>query len=485
MKLYPHQSKLIDGARSAFRSGKKSVLIVLSTGGGKSVIIGDVVRGLVTNNKRVLVLAHRARLINQLNGTLSRFDVSVSRIAGAKKVRNLCMLGMVETVRRRLDRLPDPDYIIVDEAHHSLSDQYLAVLKQWPNVRVIGVTATPARTDGKGLGDVYECMIEGPPMAWLKDNGFLANYRYFRVPSHIDLDQIKKDKKTGDYNEKELASAERKSHIVGDAISHYKEHASGLTGIVFCTGIARAKEVAEDFCAAGIVSDAIDGTMDEDVQESLMGDLASGKIKLLMSADLIGEGVDVPSINVVIMLRPTQSVTVFLQQAGRALRVKADGSMAIILDHVQNVKRHGLPCDPRAWSLDTVKKQQNEITTRQCVKCQRVFNAFTAKDDAATSCAESPCPVAEGQSRPVVEQVVEVIDDNLVEATNQWEWAGDIRPEMAHGAELEDLIARADTEEKLKQIARARGYKSGWWVRQAELKGLRRRANRYWQNKGK
>lgn len=481
MKLRPYQENVVNGARNAFRVGRRSVVLVVPTGGGKSAIIGAITQGLVTNNKRVLIMAHRTRLIMQLKETLTKFGIQVSHITGTRKTRLLCMLGMVETVRRRMDKLPEPDYIIVDETHHVLSSQYLSVVNKYPNAKIIGVTATPSRTDGKGLGEVFEEMVLGPAMKWLIDEGFLAQYRYFMVPSHIDLDQIKRDAKTGDYNEKDAASAVRKSHIVGDAIGHYKQYVDGKTGIVFCTGIDHAKEVAQEFNDAGIPSAAIDGTMDDKEQDRLMRSLAAGSIKLLMSADLIGEGVDVPSINCVFMLRPTESVVIFLQQAGRVLRLKEDGSYAYIFDHVQNAKRHGLPCDPRTWTLEMPKKKENEIKTVQCQKCQRVFNAFTAKNDAALSCADSVCPIKNGISRPVQERVVEVIDENLVEVNNPWEWAGGIDPILARGPEWEALLAKADTEEKLKQICRARGYNKGWWIRQAEMKGLRKPVRQFWR----
>lgn len=461
MKLRPYQADLVDGARQSFRKGHKGVCLVASTGAGKTPTLCAIVAGVVANGKRVLVLAHRMRLLKQIGETLNSFDVCYDFARGNKRSRYLCTLGMVESVRRRMSKMEEPDIIIVDEAQHACSSQYLAIFAHWTKAKRIGMTATPSRTDGKGLIEVFSDIVIGPSMAWLIENGFLARYRYLEIPPHIDLASIKRDA-NGDYNEKSASDAIRKAHIVGDVIDNYRKYLDGKTAIVFCTGIAHAKEVAEQFNEAGIKSSHIDGTMSDSEQEELLGGLASGKITCLMSADLVSEGVDVKNVSGVILLRPTQSVVVFLQQVGRALRLKTDGSEAVILDHVGNSQVHGYPADPREWSLDGEPKK-NEIKTRTCGRCQRVFDAFQCAEIARRECSEgSDCPVANGVSRPVYEHVTEVIDAELIEVNNPYAWAGGIDIALAKGAEYEALIAKADTEDKLKQIERIRGCKKGW-----------------------
>ena len=484
MKLRDYQADLVQKTRLSFRSGNKSVVMVAPTGAGKTALISAIVQGIVSNEKRVYVLAHRSRLISQIASTLDKFGVCYDVIRGSKRMRYLCGLAMVETLRRRIEKMPEPDFIICDESHHACSSQYRAIFDHWPNAKRIGVTATPARTDGKGLGEVFDDMVIGPTMAWLIENGFLARYRYLQIPSHIDLSEIKQNSK-GDYDEKSAAGAIRKSHVVGDAIENYRKYLDGKTAIVFCTGIDHAKEVAEEFSQAGIPSAPIDGTMKDSEQEYLLSQLDKAEIKCLMSADLIGEGVDVPTVNGAIMLRPTKSVVVFLQQAGRALRVKPDGSYAVIIDHVGNHKDHGYPADQRAWSLDGAPKKEGEIKTRMCDKCGRVFDAFSAQATAEAECSEEPCPVADGISRPIAERVTEVIDESLVEAVNPWEWAGGIDPVLAAGAEYNALIAKADTEDKLKQIQRARGYNARWVTHMAVQKGLRKKTRSFSKYEGK
>lgn len=479
MKLRPYQADLVEGARKSFRKGHKGVCLVASTGAGKTPTLCSIVSGAVANGKRVLVLAHRMRLLKQIAETLDRFNTCYEFAGSRARSRYLCTLGMVETVRRRMSKMEEPDIIIVDEAQHSCSSQYLSIFAHWPNAKRIGMTATPSRTDGKGLIEVFSDIVIGPSMAWLIENGFLARYRYLEIPLHIDMAAIKKDA-NGDYNEKSASSVIRKAHIVGDVIDNYRKYLNGKTAIVFCTGIAHAKEVAEQFNEAGIKSSHIDGTMKDGEQEELLGGLASGKITCLMSADLVSEGVDVSNVSGVILLRPTQSVVVFLQQVGRALRLKTDGSHAVVLDHVGNCRNHGYPADERAWSLDGAPKTPGTIKTRTCGRCQRVFDPFTASETARSECGEgAECPVANGVSKPVYERVVEVIDEDLIEREDPWAWLGGINPALAAGEEYTAMMEKADSVEKLKQICRARGYNHRWVTVQAVKKGLMKETRQF------
>jgi len=248
------------------------VAVVASTGAGKTPVLCSIVAGAVSNGKRVVVLAHRMRLIKQISATLDRFGVCYQQAGRSRRNPYLCTVGMVESVRRRMDKMEAPDIMVVDELHHACSSQYISIFQHWPKAKRIGLTATPSRTDGKGLREVCSDMVIGPSMAWLIDNGYLARYRYLEIPLHINLDEIKKDK-NGEYNEKSASGVIRKAHIVGDVIENYNKYLEGKTAIIFCTGIDHAKEVAAEFNAAGIKSSHIDGTMSESEQEHLLDSL--------------------------------------------------------------------------------------------------------------------------------------------------------------------------------------------------------------------
>lgn len=461
MKLRPYQADLVNGARKSMRLGNNGIVLVLPTGGGKGKILPYIASGLVQNGKRVLVLAHREKLIKQLCESMDGFDLCYSRITSNRRIQYPCMIGMVETVRRRLEKMPEPDYILIDEAHHSVSSQYKAIFAKWPNAKRIGVTATPARPDGKGLNEVFSDIVIGPSMRWLIDEGFLAEYDYYAPPSDVDFSNVRMDKK-GEYNEKDAEEAISASRtIVGDAVRHYKQLMPGKPAMVFCTGIQHAKDVAAEFNAAGIPSASIDGTMPSSEQEALMDDLAEGRILCLMSADLIGEGVDVPCVVGCIMLRKTASVVIFLQQAGRALRLKPDGGKAIILDHVGNCQTHGYPADHREWSLEGAPKKSS-VCLKTCSRCSRSFHAHEAKRIASEECGDGECPIKNGSETAVERKEIEVIDADLVAVNDPYAWTGGIDIALARGAEYEALIAKADTEDKLKQIERIRGFKKGW-----------------------
>lgn len=476
--LREYQSELINGARQEFRAGHRSCVLVLPTGGGKGKILPAIAAPLVSAGKRVLVLAHRNKLIKQLAESLDMFDVCYDQIKGSRRQKYKCSLGMVESVRRRMDKMEAPDYILVDEGHHTPSSQYRAIFENWPNARIIGVTATPARNDDSSLGDIFTSMVIGPTMRWLIDNGFLAKYDYYEPPSHIDLSTVKMDK-SGDYKEADVARVIRSTKVVGDTINNYRNLMKDKSAIVFCTGIDHAKEVAAEFNAAGILSAHIDGTMPESQQDDLMDDLKHGRIKCLMSADLIGEGVDIPSVTGCILLRPTASVVIYLQQVGRALRLKSDGSRAIIIDPVGNRRSHGYPCDPREWTLTGKIKKAKEVCVRTCDKCARSFHAHEAKEIAENECEyQFECPFVNGTQKTVI-HVTEQIEGELVKAPDPWEWADGIDPILATGDEWKALMAKASDEDKLKQIQRARGYDARWVGHQLIAKGLKKKTRSF------
>lgn len=485
IKLRDYQDDLISGARNGFKMGKRAVLLVSPTGSGKGIILPWLARSLVQNNKRVLIMVHRRRLVKQLCKAMDGLGVCYDLVSGKKRLRYVCQIGMVKTVGNRKESLPQYDYILTDEAHRATAPEYVGVYSHFPEARRIFLTATPARTDGKGLKEVADHMVIGPSMKWLIEEGFLAPYRYFEPPSDIDYTKIKLNK-DGDYDEKAESEAISKSHIIGDAVKHYRRLLDGKRAIVFCRGIEKCKETASEFEASGIPSAAIDGTMSESDQERILDDFAKGRILCLMSADLISEGVDIPECQGVIFLRRTKSVILFLQAVGRALRVKADRSYAVIIDCVGNSQEHGYPADPREWSLEGAPKKKGEVCIKTCERCQRSFHQHEARKIASEECEEgTACPIASGSQADRKISVTEVIDEDLVEVENPWAWTHGIDAGRAKGVEWEALMAKADSLEKLKQIARARGYHHRWATVQAIQKGLVKETRSFRKYKGK
>lgn len=374
MKLRDYQEAAIQGIRQSFSKGNKRVLLVSPTGSGKTVIFSYVAAGTSRNDKRVLIIAHRRELLKQISNALKtagvKHAVLTSSYRGIPTAK--VVVASVFTLVKRLKHWPEPSLIIGDECHHFTPDSsWGKVIQHFPKAFVLGVTATPERLDGKGLGLLFDDMVMGPTVAELTEQGFLSPADVY-APSKPDLGQVRM--RAGDYVSKELEGAMDKPSITGSAVSHYSKLAPGKRAIVFCVSVKHAKDVAEDFKHAGYVSSHVDGGMEESVRDKVLADFESGAIQVLTSCDLISEGFDLPAVEVAIMLRPTKSLSLYLQQAGRAIRISPGKTKTIILDHAGNTALHGFIDEHREWELTngtTKRKQEGEValSVRTCPDC--------------------------------------------------------------------------------------------------------------------
>lgn len=347
-------------------------------------------------------------------------------------------VASVQSLARRLHLLP-PEFfqlLIIDEAHHSTAGTWSKVIEHFSRAKLLGVTATPIRTDGKGLADYYQSMIVGPDPKWLTDNGFLAQAKVFAPPG-FDTKGLKK--RMGDFDTAE--SETRVRQIMGDCIWHYKRHLQGETAIAFCCSVAHAEAVAELFNDHGIPSASIDGKMLPANRRQVLADLAIGRIKVLTSCSLIGEGVDVPSVGGCILLRPTQSTSLHLQMIGRCLRPSPGKQHAIVLDHVGNTLRLGHYLETRDWSLDGENKKDKDKapSVKTCPSC------YCANSTLATHCVDC------GHIFITEEKELETVAGYLEEVSPE-QLARQKKREQAKAQSLEDL----------RELANIRGYKRGW-----------------------
>lgn len=360
--LRPYQQELIDAVRAAYGRGHRRVVAVMPTGAGKGQTIGAVVRAAVGKGRRVLVLAHRRRLISQLRRTIDQWGVGEEVVVES-----------VQTVTRRMARMEAPDLIVIDEAHHLIKgNMWGKIIDAWPDAYLLGKTATPERLDGRGLGDGYggyfQEIVEGPTAEWLTAQGFLARARVFCPPNQLDRRKLRIVR--GDYAIADVEEELINGGIYGDAVEQYLKHVHPGTALVACVSVSAAQMVAEQYREAGISSAVITQGCSEEEQERVFGDLAEGVIKIVAYCEMLSEGVDVPSVKATQLLRPTASLVMYLQQVGRALRPKPDGGEAIVLDHVGNVQKHGLPTDVREWSLEGRKKRANDApSVKVCPSC--------------------------------------------------------------------------------------------------------------------
>jgi superfamily II DNA or RNA helicase len=257
--------------------------------------------------------------------------------------------------------------LVVDEAHHTTAGTWAKTLAHFQAAKLLGVTATPIRGDGRGLGEHYQSMVQGPSAAWLTDNGFLAPAKVLAPPGFSSAGLRKR---MGDFDMSQAGELLQQGQAMGDCLTHYRQHLSGQTAIAFCCSVAHAEAVARLFQDAGIAASSIDGNTDSAKRRQLLIDLGTGSLKVLTSCALIGEGVDVPSVGGCILLRPTASVGLHLQMIGRCLRPQP-GKRAVILDHVGNSLRLGHHLEEREWSLDGATKRDREASpsVKVCPTC--------------------------------------------------------------------------------------------------------------------
>lgn len=440
-RLRPYQQQVRDGVEQNWAAGVQNVLAILPTGGGKTVVFSSV---LADEQAASVAVAHRQELVSQISLALARNRVR-HRIIGPQNVVKMivrlhmeevgasyydansrCAVAGVDTLIRRGEQLanwlPTVKLWVMDEAHHVLRDnKWGKAVQMFPNARGLGVTATPCRADGNGLGrhadGVFDTMVIGPTMRDLIDAGFLTEYRIFAPPSTFRREEVAVSATTGDFNldkmRKAVAGSSLVAHdektITGDIVQHYKRIASGKLGVTFVPDIAAAEEVARQYCDAGVPAEIITGKTSDDDRYRMMRDFRNRKIMQLVSVDVLGEGVDVPAIEVVSMGRPTESYSLYAQQFGRALRLLDGKTHALIIDHVGNVARHGLPDAPREWSLDRRERRSSgksdAAPVRTCLACTAVFERFM---DACPFCGE-PIPQPAQRSGP------EFVDGDLYE----------------------------------------------------------------------
>ena len=460
--LRPFQQRCIHELRQAYAHGSRAPLLVSPTGSGKTVMFCYIAQAATAKRNKVLVLVHRRYLIEQVSSMLSRFGVDHDIVAPGHPHGSLDVkVASVQTLARRLDWWEwKPDLVIVDEAHHvTPTTQWGRVLEavQAPTLRILGVTATPQRLDGQGLGDIFTSLVMGPTPAQLINLGYLSQPILYAPASGLDMSGAKT--RGGDYAKEDVDAAIGRSVVIGSAVNHYRKYCIGERALVFCSSVKRAEETAQLFRESGVAAEMVDGKLSHHERSERLGRLESGHTSVITSCDLISEGLDIPAVSAAFLLRPTKSLALYLQQVGRALRPWDGKERTIIFDHVANstAQGHGLPQEDRDWTLDAGRKTNGSgkrpSKIRQCPKCDYV-------DLIRDTCSQC------GYVYPKKERKIGYEDGELVEVKRE---AFD-RKKQALRNEVRGARTRAD----LERIALNRGYKRGWVGIQLKLKGLDR-----------
>lgn len=446
MILRPDQVDFVGQIEAALNRSPHTVLAVAPTGSGKTVCLAALVHQRV--GKRVMIVAHRRELLDQISRCLEAWSVEHGMVSPEYPVhRN--RIVQVASIQSLINRLADyhaPDFIVVDEAHHAiLRSSWGKLFRAWPQAHRLGVTATPERLSGEGLRDTFASIVIGPSTQSLIELGALSRYRLFAPPvnpaEHVA-------RRAGDFARGDLAVAMNTRTITGDAVAHYRSLACGKRAMVFCVSIAHAEAVAGQFAGAGFAACSIDGKRTLTDRREILERFTDGRIQVLTSCDLVSEGFDLPAVEVAILLRPTQSLALHLQQVGRALRPWPGKEAAIILDHAGNTARHGLPDTDRQWSLDgRERRRQSEGEAAPDVKtCPHCFAAVLASVLVCPECAH----VFRIVSRDI-QQVEGTLTEVDIEAQRR-----DARRQQGSASTMPDLIA----------LGRARGYRNpAAWAR--------------------
>ncbi len=393
MQLRPYQMEIHDAIADAWSAGNQNVLACLPTGGGKTVTFSHIVK---EEPGASIVLAHRAELVAQMSLALAREQVR-HRVIGPSSLVRLCVnahvaelsrsfydanaktgVASVQSVTSHKDSLQWFNQVklwVHDEAHHLLSDnQFGKAVARFPNARGLGVTATPGRADGKGLGrhadGLFDCMVMGPTPRWLIDLGFLSKYKIFAPPSNLDLTAVHVTA-SGEYSPPELKLATQKSTVLGDTVNHYVKHASGKSGLTFADSVENATDIAARYREAGVSAEVLTGKTPDALRANVIAKFKTRQVMQIVSVALIDEGFDCPGVEVVSDAAATHSFNRFAQRFGRGLRIMEGKSHMIYLDHVGNTLRHGLPDAKREWSLNRRDRKSggksDAIPMRVCV----------------------------------------------------------------------------------------------------------------------
>lgn len=495
--LRDYQQEAVDRIRESYLNGRRAPMLVLPTGGGKTVVFSYIATNSALKGKRALILVHRIELLRQTSASLVDNEVHHGMI-NAKFTPDPfapVQVASVQTLVKKIDKylaqleadpttllpalLRDYDLIVPDECHHSNASTYRKIFNFFSRSYLLGVTATPIRGDGTSLGvesgGYYDDIIIGPQPDELMEMGFLVRAKVYAPKVRIDLSDV--DMVAGDYNKSQVAKKVDKPTITGDAVEHYRRLCPGVPCIVFCVSVEHSIHVADQFFAAGYRATYADGSLNDEDRTHRLGGLKTGEFQIVCTCDLVSEGTDIPAVTCGILLRPTASLGLFMQQVGRVLRpVWADGfdrstqagrlasiamsekPFAYILDHVGNVLTHGMPSDDRDWVLDGEKRPTKKSVGEKPIRVQQCPQCYAVHEPADV------CPECHYVYLPSERREIEQTAGDLQEVT------ADVKALIQR--QLKTEVSQARTYPDLLAVEKKRGYKSGW-------------ARHVWKSRGK
>ncbi len=452
-KLRDYQIDLVKRINESLAEGIKKILGVAPTGSGKTVSFTEFIKRQVEQGRSVLILVHRRELVFQASDKLTSFGIEHGIIMSgeAKSLLHSAQVASIQTLvaRLRRNRINPPlaDVLIVDEAHHATATTYLKIFEHYPEAAIVGFTASPCRKDGRGLGAVFETMIEGPSIAELTEQGHLVPCQYYS-PTKKDLLKLEGLKiQRGDFNEKDLAERVDTPEIHADIVLTFSRICPHLQALCYAVSIKHAIHIRDCFVEAGYKCEYISGETPKPDRDEILNKFKLGEIQIIVNCMVLVEGYDAPTASCCILARPTKSFGLYLQMVGRVLRPFPGKHSAIILDHAGSVHEHGFIDEPIPWSLEPgqkikERKAKTKTTKKQPIECKECNLIYRHQRE---------CPGC-GWMPEIKGKVINIIDGELTRMSRDG-----FQQELKQSAiEQEYFLA------ELTWIQEQRNYKSGW-----------------------
>lgn len=459
-ELRPYQTELIDKIINSMKRGHRVIIVQSPPRTGKTVVMAEIAKRTTNKGNRVLFMIHRKEVLDQAVKTFHEQQVDP----------DLLTAGMVQTLTRRVNRLPIPSLILVDEGHHALAKSYQRILKHFSKAYVLLFTATPRRTGRVQLDQIADDIVIGQSIKELTKKGFLAPYKYWSVP-YDDLDfKLLKKSSTGDYTQKSMDRA-MNTKIYSHTVDEYLNKAQGKQAIVYTYSVKAAKKLAKEFLARHVFAAEVDGQTPTNTRDAIVKKFRDQQLNVLVNVDLFTEGIDLPNVDCAVMVRPTESLSLFMQFSMRCLNPRP-GKTAIIIDQVSNWKKFGTPNADRNWRQAIITRKgrsrvNDSISIIQCPNCFAVIERSKIENNACPECGYSPVIK---RNDPKVENVkLQEIDDKQGNLANNFKKLNKRKEkilEILHNNALLNVsdksIGQLRNYTEFQAYAKLHGYSNGW-----------------------
>ncbi len=454
IELRPYQRDVIAEFDRAVTAGHRRPIIVAPTASGKTVIFSEIIKAAQAQGKRAIVLAHTREIIRQTSEKLSANDIEHGVIMAGFMTQPDAMVQIAgiqtlwsRAVRSNRMELPPADLLIVDEAHHCPARTYRKIIDSYPDAILIGLTATPCRGDGRGLGGIFDVIVECPQVAELIEQKYLVKTRVY-APVDPDLKGV--ETRVGDYVETQLADRMDRAGLIGDIVSHWHKYGERRKTVCFAVNVAHSLHIRDEFIKSGVRAEHLDGSIPKPDRDAVLARLESNETELITNCMVLTEGWDMPTVSCAVLARPTRKMGLYRQMVGRVLRPAPGKVNAIILDHSGAVFRHGFVEDKVDWTLDPDRRAESPTHAArlrsgyswrllECTKCGSIRIA----GERCRHCGFLP-------QRPPAAIVFDDGDLGLVNRSRRTVDA------------LSNPDERLRWHGMLTHIAAARGYKAGW-----------------------